>query len=291
MTQSFQFSGNTNENLFLSDVDKSNTNILKEKKENDLTLIWFTNPGNTMLIDGIKYSFSENQILCITEFHKIEVIEVSQFKMVRFNKPFYCILDHDSKVGCKGVLFFGAANLPIINLPEKEVEKFKLLWQMFTLEFQSKDELQLEMLQMMLKRLLILSTRLFNEQSIKEVETPVKSELIREFNYLVESHFKSKHSVSEYAELLFKSPKTLANYFSKHYDKSPIQIIQGRLLIEARRLLIYSEMSISDVAYELGFDNIQAFSRFFKSKQGTSPTEYRYSQSKGTIAKQGGIIA
>ena len=46
-------------------------------------------------------------------------------------------------------------------------------------------------------------------------------------------------------------------------------------MTEARRLLRYSEMSISEVAYELGYNDVQTFSRFFKKREGTSPLDYR----------------
>ncbi len=82
---------------------------------------------------------------------------------------------------------------------------------MFSMEMQSKDELQMDMLQMMLKRLLILSTRLYKEQR-QLVPLPKNSlDLLREFNFLLGAHFKTKHRVAYYAELLHGSPKTLSN--------------------------------------------------------------------------------
>jgi AraC family transcriptional activator of pobA len=65
--------------------------------------------------------------------------------------------------------------------------------------------------------------------------------------------------------------------FKKLGNKTPLQFIQFRLLLEAHRLLKYSDKSISDVGYELGFNDIQAFSRFFKNLEGISPNDYRLS--------------
>ncbi len=61
-----------------------------------------------------------------------------------------------------------------------------------------------------------------------------------------------------------KSPKTLSNVFKKMEAKSPLQFINDRLMLEARRLLRYADMSISEVGYEIGFADVQAFSRFLK---------------------------
>jgi hypothetical protein len=91
-----------------------------------------------------------------------------------FNRAFYCIADHDSEVGCKG--FFGASQFPKITIPDEELEKFEILWKMFAIEMESKDDLQNDMLLMMLKRLLILCTRIYKEQT--ELTTFDKSQLI-----------------------------------------------------------------------------------------------------------------
>jgi len=172
-------------------------------------------------------------------------------------------------------LFFGASNLPIIALPEAEIKKFEMLWSVFEMEMESADELQLEMLQMLLKRLLILLTRLYKMQNDFSAANHSQLELVREFNFLVEKHFKSKHAVSEYAELMFKSPKTLSNLFSKLGAKTPLQYIRERIMLEARRLLTYTDMSVKEVAYEIGYDDIPTFSRFFKKNEGLSPTDFK----------------
>jgi hypothetical protein len=105
-----------------------------------------------------------------------------------------------------------------ITIPDEELEKFEILWKMFAIEMESKDDLQNDMLLMMLKRLLILCTRIYKEQT--ELTTFDKSQLdiVREYNYLVESNFKTKHQVADYAEMLNKSPKHYLIY-SKNTTK------------------------------------------------------------------------
>lgn len=273
---SFLFEGKANEHLSLTHLNSGNADVIRERLgTSSLTVLWSIADGTKLTIDGLSYTMEKNQILCLTEFHQIEIEKVEQLRMVRFNRPFYCILDHDSEVGCRGMLFFGAAGLPLFDIPDKELQKFDLLWQTFVLEFNSQDNLQIEMLQMMLKRFLILCTRIYKEQHLEATVDKTGVDLIREYNFLVEKHFREKHGVAEYAELLHKSPKTLANYFSKYYDKTPLQIIQGRIMMEARKLLLYTEKSIKGITFDLGFDNLQAFSRFFKSKQGVSPSEFK----------------
>jgi AraC-like DNA-binding protein len=277
------FEGKNKEYLLLEKIEAHNTSILQHYIESSLSLLWITSNGTIITIDGVDYHFSKNQIVCLTEFNTLEVQSISSVSLVKFNRSFYCILHKDSEVGCKGLLFFGASRLPLFTIPEIELEKFELLWKMFRLEMESQDELQIEMLQMMLKRLLILSTRIHKEQN--EIINFEKGslDLIREFNYLVEIHFRAKHFVAQYAEMLNKSPKTLSNLFSKAYNKSPLQFIQDRILLESTRLLLYTDKPIKEIAFELGFEDIQSFSRFFKTKEGISPTHFKINSTSGRI--------
>jgi AraC-like DNA-binding protein len=269
-----QFTGSADELLMLKNISPDNCFLLKETSKSTLSIVWNRDADTHLVIDNVDYHLKKNQMIFLTEFHHVKNKKVGNLRLVRFNRAFYCISDHDSEVGCRGILFFGASDVPSIQIPPEEVEKFETLWRMFELEMGSHDRLQIEMLQMMLKRLVILCTRLHKEQNDPKADAETH-DLVRQFNYLVEVHFKSKHSVAEYADLMFKSPKTLSNYFAKHHQHSPLQSIQERLLLEARRLLTYTDMGVSEIAYEIGFDSVQTFSRFFKKKEGVSPVEYR----------------
>jgi AraC-like DNA-binding protein len=269
-----KYQGTTDELLLLTEINPKNCFLLKEKVESGLTILWNIEETSKLRIDGVEHELSPNSILFLTEFHKVEVIHVGLARLIRFNRPFYCISTHDSEVSCKGLLFFGASQVPEIVIPKDEIDKYELLWQMFQMEMREKDNLQSEMLQMMLKRFIILSTRIFKYQN-EITSSQNELNLIREFNYLVEVHFKKLHKVSDYADLLYKSPKTLSNVFAQYYHKSPLQIIKERRMLEAKRNLNYTDLSVSDIAFQLGYEDIQSFSRFFKSQEGVSPKDFR----------------
>ncbi|MFY0600525.1 MAG: helix-turn-helix domain-containing protein [Cyclobacteriaceae bacterium] len=284
-----KFSGNTKEYLQLETIDNTNCDILKEKVESSLSVLWFEFDNNIVNINGQEFVFKKNEIVFLTEFHTIKIVKTHRFRFLCFNRSFYCVLDHDDEVSCKGILFFGASQLPCIIIPEEEHKKFEILWEMFSIEMKSNDNLQIDMLQMMLKRYLILCTRLFKTQS-HYPSTTKEVDLIREFNFLVEKHFKTKHTVAEYSELLNRSPKTISNLFSKLGSKTPLQFIQDRIMMEARQLLKHSGLQIQEVAYEIGYQDVQSFSRFFKKNQGVSPSEYKEKMETGKIDNSSGII-
>lgn len=269
------FYGPTNEFLMLSEITHSEGNVLRKKIEHGLTIIWNKGNNASFKINHITYQIKQGQICFLTEFHNTEPDIFDDLRIIRFNSGFYCVLDHDSEVGCKGTLFFGAARVPLITVTNEEEDKFETLWKMFKIEMESKDNLQIEMLQMMLKRLLILSTRIYKQQNT-ELDTPAnKMEIFKSFNFLVESHFKEHHDVAFYAAKLNKTPKSISNLFLTYGNKSPLAVIQDRIMLEARRLLQKTNMPVKEISYILGYEDIQTFSRFFKTKEKMSPVAYR----------------
>lgn len=275
-----KITGSINDFIELKELGVPDCGIFDTPEASSLTVIWFKEDNNQFVIDGKPYTFNKNQIVFLTEFHQVKVVRKEVSKFLRFNRSFYCIVDHEEEVSCRGLLFYGASNVPTVSIPEAELEHFELVWKMFTIEMASKDNLQMEMLRMMLKRYLILCTRIYKQQEQFPGDDQ-HSDLIRDFNFLVEGHFKTKHTVVEYADLLNKSPKTLSNIFSKSGFKTPLQYIHNRKMLEARRLLQHSEESIKGIAFEIGFEDIQTFSRFFKKNEGISPSEYRKKEAKG----------
>lgn len=270
-----KYEGSNGEYFEVTDINQENSSLIALSRKSELSLIWFESDDNILKIDSIERTFNHDDILFLTEFHKVEVSQINGLKLLRFNRPFYCILDHDSEIGCKGILYYGASDLSYIHPNEDDVEVFKAVWKVLCMEMKSTDNLQLEMLQMLLKRILILCTRIYKVQRSYQDITKVNVDIIREFNFLVETHFRQKHNVADYADLVHKSPKTLSNVFKKMSDKTPLQFIHERLLLEARRLLRYTDKSISAIGYEIGFADVQAFSRFFKTQEGLSPLDFR----------------
>ncbi len=274
-----EFFGKSNEYLMVSSLKKTDNDTANKNSDSTLSIIWNQATETTLIIDAVTYAIKPNQLVFLTEFHRVDVSKVDEINIIRFNRNFYCVDNHDSEIGCKGILFFGASQVPIINLDETNRKKIELLWSVFLNELENKDELQGEMLQMLLKRFLILATRIFKDQNKIVYLEETKMDVIRNFSFLVEVHFKSKHTVAQYAELMNKPAKSLTNLFASHIDRTPLQIIQDRIILEAKRILSNSEKSIKETAYELGFEDIQSFSRFFKNKQGVSPKEFRAAHS------------
>lgn len=269
-----KYLGNAYEYLQLNTVTSKNSEILIEPMEKSLTILWFESGVNELIIDGEERALVKDQIVFLTEFHRVKIKRIEKIRFLRFNQAFYCVQDNDLEVACKGMLFFGASELPVIKISDEYIEKFETIWKMFNNEINDDDHLQLNMLQMILRRYLILCTRVYKKQEHFPDEK-VESDVVRDFNFLVENNFKTKHILSEYAILMNKSSKTISNIFSRIGSKTPMQYIQDRKMLEARRLLQYSNLQVQEIAYEIGYNDIQTFSRFFKNNEGISPSKYK----------------
>lgn len=257
-------------------------NIKKDEKSfriNSSTISFLWNRNSTALeltIDDATILLQPNQIVTTTYLHHVSFIKTElPLTSFLFNREFYCIADHDSEVSCNGILFFGTQDLPVITIPEAQEKKFETLYEIFQDEFNTPDKIQGDMLQMLLKRLIIICTRLAKDQLILKDFDNEQVDVIRKFNVLVDTHYKTKRKVAAYADLLFKSPKTLSNLFAKYNQKSPQQIILERITLEAKRLMQYTDKQNQEIAFELGFNDSAHFSSFFKKMTSISPTQYR----------------
>ena len=239
-------------------------------------VIWNKGEACDLSVDDYKVTLERNSVIFCTPFNVLEVPEDNDgIVAFVFNKQFFCIQTHDDQVSCNGFLFFGSSEAPIIKLEEREIVQFEILSKQFQEDFEVNDSLQGEMLRSLLKRLLIISTRMTKNRLPQPNISSAGLTVIREFNVLVEKHFREFHQVQDYANLLFKSPKTLSNLFPKYGDKTPLMIINERIILEAKRLLIYSDKSTAQIANELGYNDSSNFSKFFKKHGGLSPNAFR----------------
>ena len=245
------------------------------KRKGFYKILWSKDNDVTIGIDGYKILLKKHQVIFCTPLNVLDVPKEKGMMAIVFNREFYCIRDHDKEVSCNGFLFFGSSAAPIITLNEKDAKCFDAMFYILEEEFEEKDHIQGEMLRVLLKRLLIKSSRLIKKDFIDPTIPSTQLDLIRQYNVLVEKHFREKHQVADYAEMLFKSPKTLSNLFKKMGDSTPLMTINERIVLEAKRLLLYSDKTAEEIAFDLGYNEAGHFSKFFKNQVGIPPVKFR----------------
>ncbi|GAB4044733.1 helix-turn-helix domain-containing protein [Spirosoma litoris] len=240
-----------------------------------LTVAWNTGTDQTVTIDGLEYVFPTQTVLPLVVNQTFRFERADTVVAWQFDREFYCIIDHDKEVSCSGLLFYGRPDPLFLRLSAEDQVKLMALLVVFKDEFATRDTIQGEMLRMLLKRLIITLTRLTKAQYVEQTMPTSGLELTRQYRMLVEQNYRQQHQVSFYADKLAKSPKTLTNVFALHERESPLQIIHERIALEARRLLSFTDKSAKEISYELGFEDVSNFSRFFKKQVGVPPFEFK----------------
>ena len=113
-------------------------------------------------------------------------------------------------------------------------------------------------------------------ESVRALESPVSGSLTQRFRLALEQHFPKLLKVSEYARLLHVSRTHLNDDLRVSTGQTASEIIHERLVLEAKRLLVYSTaLTVAEVAYQLQFQDPSYFGRFFRHRTGLSPGAYR----------------
>ena len=132
-----------------------------------------------------------------------------------------------------------------------------------------------EMLRIYLTALLIHARRMYIPHTGNGISLPPRSELTRRFKELVEEKFRQHKSVAAYAGMLNITAGHLSDTIQKDTGRTASEIIQQRVVLEAKRLLFHSSKSVKEIAFELQYEDPSYFSRFFKAHAELTPEQFR----------------
>lgn len=114
------------------------------------------------------------------------------------------------------------------------------------------------------------------EESISnDIRPPATQKaLMVQFQELINQHYLSRWNIETYADRLLVSEKKLSQICRETTGRTPNDLIQERLLLEAKRLLIHTSSNISEIAYDLHFHDPSHFVKFFKKQTNLTPGEF-----------------
>lgn len=177
--------------------------------------------------------------------------------------------------------FFSYSANEALHLSPKEEKQIESIVENIDMEYQNnQDEFSKDIIISQLSTLLKYANRFYERQFLNRKE--LSNSLLEQFNQQLTTYFESGQlqekgipSIEQIADKLSVSQRYLSDTLKKETGKTSTEHLQLYLIDEAKNILLKPNKTISEVAYELGFEYPPYFSRLFKKKEGISPSAYR----------------
>jgi AraC family transcriptional regulator, transcriptional activator of pobA len=247
-------------------------------RHNYYTVIWpFTGSGRH-IIDFITYPIVPDHIFFVSpnQVHQVIVEDHPTGVVLQFTCEFLEKFSIREEFISNLRIFSNSDETPPLPLAENLRQRLKLFTDSMLQVFHGNGNMQSETLGAWLKLFLIecnTHCSLFPEPNPQQAE--VGRNLVRNFKDQVEKHFARWHQVQKYADALNVTPGYLNEVIKTSIGQSAKEYIQSRLILEARRMSLFTTLSNKEIGYSLGFNDPAHFSRFFKSQAGMSLQEFR----------------
>ncbi|GAA4234050.1 4-hydroxyphenylacetate catabolism regulatory protein HpaA [Postechiella marina] len=249
-------------------------------------VIWFKQGNGKHFIDLKAHDVTDNTILFVAknQVHYFDDNTNYQGILLHFNETFIVQKDNETDFFLKCNLFNNPYLQPLCPLKKTTAIIFEEYIAQIKREFNNPDQFgKEELLKSYLKAFLIQIQRVKQacEQTEEQTYTIFDDKKLQfiKFINLIDENYTKGLSVSEYAKLLFISSRTLSDLTNLQLNKTPSQIIQERIVLEAQRLLLYSDLNVNQIGYRLGFDDPSYFVKYFKKHTNLSPLSFRKSVS------------
>ena len=252
-------------------IDGYNPKLYKEYVK-----VFFIKRGGNIQVDFNKYQLEQDALFFISSNQWYQLQE-STGLLLYYNRDFYCVELHDSEVSCDGILFHNAFDVPVVYLDAAQSLEIQRILNDIRSELSGHENTMEEMIRVLLKQIIIKSTRIWKQANHAEAESTGDLEFARRFSQLVEWNYTTKHAVADYAELLNMTPKALSKRLAKHSSVTPNDIIKNRIMLEAKRLLAHTTLSVKEIGYKLGYEDPNYFIRLFTNLAGLAPQQFRKS--------------
>lgn len=242
-------------------------------------ILWFDSPG-THYVDFASLEHPASALFLIKpgQVHYFCPHSPNKGQMIHFNTHLLQSSDRDGQHLWNKPVFLNRPH-PYLIIPENERPSLQRIVGELAIELHDQKFLYGEQIYHLLSTLLLRIERALLYQSSPEIRVPVDKDpdylSLMAFLDLLETYLDKFYTVQEYSQQLHLHPKKLNALTRRFLGHSPAQLIQDRKVLEAKRLLSNSRLSVKEVGYTLGFEQATYFSRYFKKQTGNTPKEFR----------------
>lgn len=262
------------------DFDAETADDILYEEYNAFIKVLFMEAGSEVMVDFKEYKLEKDALFFIKDGQWYKC--AGSGTLLYYNRDFYCIQIHDAEVACDGLLYNNVYDVPVVYLDAEASRQTRHILQEIKMEAVSSESSTEEMIRIFLKQLIIRSTRMWKKTNdLADNSATQEVEFLRKFSQLVEAHYIKHHNVADYADMLSITPKALSKKISKYSAKTPNDIIKDRIILEAKRLLIHTDLSVKEIGYKLGYEDPAYFVRLFTNRTESSPLLFRKKYTEG----------
>lgn len=247
-------------------------------RHNYYTVLWSKNSCGTHVVDYKEYSMEPNTIFFITpgQVHQVNHSGEPDVTVLLFTENFL----NTHSISCSFIsdlgLFSEIADSPPIRISSKTSNSLSLITDKILESFHGEHQYKFEEIGAYLKLFLIEcnkhahKSKSDNDQTLQSARNIVKL-----FKDMLEENFTTEHKVGFYAKKLAITTDYLNSLVKAAIGKTAKELIQQRIVLEAKRFGLHTQLSSKEIAYNLGFEDPSHFSKFFKNVEKISFTEFR----------------
>uniref|UniRef100_UPI0032164FD7 AraC family transcriptional regulator n=1 Tax=uncultured Draconibacterium sp. TaxID=1573823 RepID=UPI0032164FD7 len=229
------------------------------------------------VIDGNKYEIKPPCVFFMSpgQAHKIEVSHDIEGYIFIFTAEFYLINKSNQNRLIEFPFFFTIRqdNPPLILTKNSDIDFLESLFKKGIAELQKGEEFSIELLRSLLDLILTSSASLYkSDENILKGKGHI---VVKKFFQLVEENYNKNLTVAEYANKMALTPNHLTQTVNQLTGKTSSQIIKSKQILEIKRLLVHTNLSVTEISHRLNFPDQSYFAKFFKREVGISPLQYR----------------
>lgn len=255
---------------------KRHPNLVMAHRHSFYHLVLFTAGKGFHTIDFEQFAVKKGQIYFMVpgQVHSWQFEGTVDGYVVNFSEGFLNAFLQNNNYLDQFSFLEGIAQQSVINLETAETNKASEIMEEMLTEEEQQKTFYPDMLKVKLLELFLLTNR--------AVKTPAADQasagndlMIRNFRKLVAQHYTTLKLPKEYATLLYITPNHLNALCNDKLGKPAGELIRDRIVLEAKRLLVNADVNISEIAWQLGFEDNSYFSKFFKKATGIPPETFR----------------
>jgi AraC family transcriptional regulator, transcriptional activator of pobA len=261
---------------FGSYLEKHYYNLHRPHRHSFYHLVLFTKGKGSHTIDFEKFPVQPYQIYFMIpgQVHSWHFENGVEGYIVHFNEELFTSFLQNGHYLERFPFFRGNSADSVCLLPTASHHQVTALFEAMLEEVKEGKEQNLDMIRLKLLELFIAVERSCHYKNVRHIPQQ-KMQLLKSFQHLIDKHFRTIRLPREYAELLYVTPNHLNALCQDLLGKTAGDLIRDRVLLEAKRLLTNADLTVTEIAYDLNFQDNSYFNRFFKKNIGVTPDDFR----------------